>query len=78
MAWEGAEVTRDNIVTWRTYADEEWGRMTAPDADPLSVDDEPYPPVEELAATRSRDGLLLALAVLVIVALLGYAIGRAS
>ena len=66
-------MTRDNIATWRTYADEEWGRMTAPDADPLTVE-EPQP--AELP--RSRDGLLLALAVLVIVGLLGYAIGRAS
>lgn len=43
---------------------------------PPQVDDEPWG--VELTATRNRDGILLALAVLVIVALLGYAAGRAS
>jgi hypothetical protein len=62
------------IVTWRTYADEEWARVTA---DPLTFADA-WPPSEELTATRNRDGLLLALAVLVILACLGYAAGRAS
>jgi galactose-1-phosphate uridylyltransferase len=66
-------MTRDNIVTWRTYADEEWSRTAA---DPLTVDEEPWHTIAP--ATRNRDGLLLALAVLVIVALAGYAIGRAS
>ena len=81
MAWKGAEVMRgDNIVPWTDYARSEWERMEASwtAADPLQVDDEPYPPAVELTATRNRDGLLLALAVLVIVALLGYAAGRAS
>jgi hypothetical protein len=75
------------IVTLRTYADEEWARTTA---DPLSVDDdEPWPKScgicgqawpgkGHVCATRSRDGLLLALAVIVIVACLGFAAGRAS
>jgi hypothetical protein len=65
----------DNIIPWSEYAQGEWKRMeeswTA--ADPLTVT-----PSEELASTRNRDGILLAAAVLVIVALLGYAAGRAS
>ena len=67
----------DNVIPWSEYAKGEWKRMesTWTAADPLTV---PETPTQELAATRSRDGLLLALAVLVIVALLGYAIGRAS
>jgi hypothetical protein len=73
MAWKGAEVTRDNIdmtgtvPTWVYQLDA-----------PPQVDDEPWPPAVELAATRNRDGILLALAVLVIVALLAYLVGRAS
>ena len=44
-------------------------------ADPLTVE-----PLSDplTSADKRRDGILLALAVLVIVALLGYAIGRAS
>jgi hypothetical protein len=67
----------DNVIPWSEFARDEWARMEATwtAADPLTV---PESPTVQLAATRSRDGLLLALAVLVIVALLGYAIGRAS
>jgi hypothetical protein len=72
MAWKGAEVKSDNIdmstvPTWVYQLDA-----------PPQVDDEPWPPSVELAVTRNRDGLLLGVAVLVIVALAGYAIGRAS
>jgi hypothetical protein len=45
---------------------------------PPQVDDEPYPPSEELTATRNRDGLLLVVAVAVIVGILAWALGRAS
>jgi hypothetical protein len=50
---------------------------------PPEVDDDPFKREDgrsavELAAIRNRDGLLLALAVLVIVALLAFALGRAS
>jgi hypothetical protein len=50
---------------------------TAAEAPP-EVDDEQYPPSVEVAATRNRDGLLLGVAVLVIVAVLAYLLGRAS
>jgi hypothetical protein len=69
-------VTRDNIVTWRTYADEEWSRLTA--ADPLTVDDDEPWPNELPELPRNRDGLLLGLGVLLIVAVLAYLLGRAS
>lgn len=42
-------------------------------ADPLTVT-----PLEELVVTRNRDGLLLGVAALVIVAVLAYLLGRAS
>jgi hypothetical protein len=76
MAWEGrAEVNGGQpIVTWRTYADEEWARTTA---DPLSFA-EVWPPSVELTATRNRDGLLLEVAVADIVGILAWALGRAS
>ena len=71
MAWEGrAEVNGQPAATGRTYADEEWARTSA---DPLTVT-----PSEELVATRNRDGLLLGVAVLVIVAVLAWLLGRAS
>jgi hypothetical protein len=71
-------VKSDNIVPWSDYAKAEWARIDATytAADPLTVDEEPWHTLNP--ATRNRDGLLLALAVLVIVALLGYAAGRAS
>lgn len=61
-------------LTWRDYADERWTSWTA--ADHLSVDDEPWHTLTP--ATRNRDSLLLAVAVLVIVALAAFAVGRAS
>jgi hypothetical protein len=62
------------VVTWRTYADEEWARVSA---DPLTFADA-WPPSVELKATRNRDGLLLVVAVAVIVGILAWALGRAS
>lgn len=32
------------VRTWRTYADDEWARITWTAADPLSVDEEPWQP----------------------------------
>jgi hypothetical protein len=62
----------DNIDMSRGYPVPDWVYRVD---SPPEVDPEP---LVQLTATRSRDGLLLALAVLVIVALAGYAIGRAS
>jgi hypothetical protein len=80
MAWKGAEVKSDlfpKVIPEEDNVEYVPSWVYQLDAPP-QVDDEPWPPSVELAATRNRDGLLLALAVLVIVALLAFALGRAS
>jgi hypothetical protein len=64
-------VKSDNIEYVPRWVFDKEATYTA--ADPLTVT-----PSEELVATRNRDGLLLGVAALVIVAVLAYLLGRAA
>lgn len=61
------------VRTFRTYADDEWARLTWTAADPLTVT-EPEP----LTRERSRDTALVCIAGMVLIAIVAYLLGRAS
>jgi hypothetical protein len=58
------------VRTWRTYADDEWARITWTAADPLSVDEEPRrQPVDD------DRGAVVGLALLLLAFAAGFAAG---